>query len=160
MVHVAFPSPDLKLIIVSFGKLKLPGARAWADHYISKLDKRRDFTFEEVELPESSPKPAWECFEDWTKAHAPKSRSVFLLDEEGKNWSSMEWTQNLERSRDQGKSWILAIGPADGWKIKDASVKKISLGAQTLAHDLAKIVLLEQIYRACAIQDGHPYHRV
>ena len=69
--------------------------------------------------------------------------------------------QWLGRQRDDGAQQIVfAIGPADGWS-EDARKRAtllLSLGSFTLAHALARLVLAEQIYRACTILTGHPYH--
>jgi len=59
---------------------------------------------------------------------------------------------------------VLAIGPADGWSDEARTLGKrrgglISLGPMTLAHQLARLVMAEQLYRACTILTGHPYHK-
>ena len=55
---------------------------------------------------------------------------------------------------------VLAIGPANGWAAaaRDAADMRLSLGAMTLPHELAALVLAEQVYRASTILQGHPYH--
>jgi 23S rRNA (pseudouridine1915-N3)-methyltransferase len=81
-----------------------------------------------------------------------------LLDSRGKQMSSTEFAAWLGMKRDQGLQHVVfAIGPADGWS---ASVEgmKLSLGLMTMAHELARVVLAEQVYRACTILAGHPYH--
>ena len=87
--------------------------------------------------------------------------SLLLLDSTGKQYSSVAFANLLGSLRDQGKrSLILAIGPADGWTAADRSSADhlISLGPMTLPHQLAALVLAEQIYRAATILAGHPYH--
>jgi 23S rRNA (pseudouridine1915-N3)-methyltransferase len=56
---------------------------------------------------------------------------------------------------------IFAVGPADGFTqpIRHAANLVLSLGKMTLAHELARVVLLEQLYRGFTIIKGHPYHR-
>jgi 23S rRNA (pseudouridine1915-N3)-methyltransferase len=84
-----------------------------------------------------------------------------LLDSRGKLQSSEEFAAWLGRLRDSGQqSLVLAVGPADGWS---AEARKradflISLGPMTLPHELAQVVLSEQVYRAFTILSGHPYH--
>jgi 23S rRNA (pseudouridine1915-N3)-methyltransferase len=85
-----------------------------------------------------------------------------LLDAQGKALDSQAWAAWVAGRCDAGidELW-LAVGPADGWSEtakKDAG-KIISLGAMTMAHELARIVAAEQIYRAWAIVEKHPYHR-
>jgi 23S rRNA (pseudouridine1915-N3)-methyltransferase len=57
---------------------------------------------------------------------------------------------------------LFAIGPADGFsdQIQKAAAFRLSLGKMTLSHELARVVLLEQLYRAFTILKGHPYHLV
>jgi 23S rRNA (pseudouridine1915-N3)-methyltransferase len=71
----------------------------------------------------------------------------------------------LGERRNQGVQHIVfAIGPADGWseETRTQAARRgelLSLGPMTLAHQLARLVMAEQIYRACTILTGHPYHR-
>ena len=86
---------------------------------------------------------------------------AILLDSRGKQLSSEEIAESLGTYRDQGtQRLVFAIGPADGWS--EASRKRagllLSLGAITLPHQLARVVLAEQVYRALTILAGHPYH--
>jgi 23S rRNA (pseudouridine1915-N3)-methyltransferase len=84
-----------------------------------------------------------------------------LLDSRGKPLSSPEFANWLGARRDQGAQHIvLAIGPADGWSqpAREAATLLLSFGPITMAHELARLVLAEQLYRACTILAGHPYH--
>jgi 23S rRNA (pseudouridine1915-N3)-methyltransferase len=86
---------------------------------------------------------------------------LVLLDSRGKQLSSEELAQFLQEHQDRGtQELVFAIGPSDGWSeeaLKSANIR-ISFGKMTLAHELARIVLLEQIYRGWTILKGHPYH--
>lgn len=85
-----------------------------------------------------------------------------LLDERGKQMSSETFAKWLGRERDEGRQLIIfAIGPGDGWSAESRkrASETLSLGPMTLAHELARVVLCEQIYRALTILSGHPYHR-
>ena len=86
---------------------------------------------------------------------------AILLDSRGKQLSSEELAERVGRLRDDGvQRLVLAIGPADGWS--DAARERadllLSLGRITLPHQLARVVLAEQVYRAFTILAGHPYH--
>lgn len=86
---------------------------------------------------------------------------LILLDSRGQLLSSEEFAQQVGRLRDGGtQRLVLAIGPADGWS--DAARQRanllFSLGRITLPHQLARVVLAEQVYRALTILAGHPYH--
>jgi 23S rRNA (pseudouridine1915-N3)-methyltransferase len=86
-----------------------------------------------------------------------------LLDSRGRALTSTEFAAWLRARRDQGAQHIaFAIGPASGWShsaLDDARAGlQLSFGPITMAHDLARLVLAEQLYRACTILAGHPYH--
>ena len=83
------------------------------------------------------------------------------LDTGGKQMSSEELAQFLADHQNRGTQALLfAIGPADGWsdEMVKAAALKLSLGRMTLPHELARVVLLEQLYRGFTILKGHPYH--
>jgi 23S rRNA (pseudouridine1915-N3)-methyltransferase len=88
-----------------------------------------------------------------------------LLDSRGRLFSSTEFSQWIGVRRDQGSQHLVfAIGPADGWSAVARELATLqpalllSFGPMTLPHELARVVLAEQIYRACTILAGHPYH--
>ncbi len=84
-----------------------------------------------------------------------------LLDSRGQQLSSEEFASHLGRLRDDGtQRVVLAIGPADGWSpaARERANLIFSLGRITLPHQLARVVLAEQVYRALTILAGHPYH--
>jgi 23S rRNA (pseudouridine1915-N3)-methyltransferase len=86
---------------------------------------------------------------------------VVLLDSRGKQLSSEEFATTIGTHRDQGtQRLVLAIGPADGWssEARQRAGLLLSLGRITLPHQLARVVLAEQVYRALTILAGHPYH--
>jgi len=85
-----------------------------------------------------------------------------LLDSRGKQFSSDEFAKFLQDHQERNPlPMLFAVGPADGFG--DAARQNadllLSLGRMTLAHELARVVLLEQVYRAFTILKGHPYHR-
>jgi len=86
---------------------------------------------------------------------------LVALDAAGKQMSSEELAQFLADHQNRGTQALLfAVGPADGWSaemLKTASTR-LSLGRMTLPHELARVVLLEQLYRGFTILKGHPYH--
>jgi 23S rRNA (pseudouridine1915-N3)-methyltransferase len=90
------------------------------------------------------------------------SPGLVLLDEQGKSFSSQALADWVGRQRDQGQQrLVFAVGPADGWPDEDRARADLllSLGPMTLPHELAKVVISEQLYRAFTILAGHPYHR-
>lgn len=102
------------------------------------------------------------AFVEWlARERASKSTFVTLLDSRGKLLSSEKFAAQIDQVRTSGRrQMVLAIGPPDGW---DAGTLKLadsllSLGPMTLPHQLARLVLAEQVYRAFTILAGHPYH--
>jgi 23S rRNA (pseudouridine1915-N3)-methyltransferase len=86
---------------------------------------------------------------------------AILLDSRGQLLSSEDFATRVGSLRDDGtQRLVLAIGPADGWSpsaLRRANLL-FSLGRITLPHQLARVVLAEQVYRALTILAGHPYH--
>ena len=88
-------------------------------------------------------------------------RCLILLDARGRQFTSEEFANLLRDQQDRGtQNLFFAVGPADGFsdKARAAADLVLSFGKMTLAHELARVVLLEQIYRAFTILKGHPYH--
>ncbi len=84
-----------------------------------------------------------------------------LLDSRGKQFSSEELAEQMGRWRDSGtQRLVFAVGPADGWSAaaRERANLLLSFGRITLPHQLARVVLAEQVYRALTILAGHPYH--
>lgn len=87
--------------------------------------------------------------------------TLVLMDSRGKELSSEQFAKFLGDYQDRNPlPLVFAIGGADGFSAatRSAGEQIISLGKMTLPHELARVVLLEQIYRAFTILKGHPYH--
>jgi len=86
---------------------------------------------------------------------------LIVLDEKGKNFSSIELSKKMENWLPMGQDIVLVIGGADGIDpaIKKQADEKWSLSSFTLPHALVRVVVAEQLYRAWSILQGHPYHR-
>jgi 23S rRNA (pseudouridine1915-N3)-methyltransferase len=91
-----------------------------------------------------------------------RSRPVLvMLDSLGRQMSSEQLAEFFCRHQEGGTQTLMfAVGPADGWseKARSTAAQCLSLSKMTLAHEIARVVLLEQLYRACTILAGHPYH--
>jgi len=86
---------------------------------------------------------------------------LVLLDSRGKQLTSEEIANFLQYHQSHGTQELLfAVGPADGWSDSSRTHAKtvLSFGKITLPHELARVVLLEQLYRGFTILQGHPYH--
>jgi 23S rRNA (pseudouridine1915-N3)-methyltransferase len=87
--------------------------------------------------------------------------ALILLDSRGRQLSSEEIANFLEYHQSHDTQELLfAVGPADGWSgaTRAAAATVLSFGKITLPHELARVVLLEQLYRGFTILKGHPYH--
>ena len=85
-----------------------------------------------------------------------------MLDEKGRQLSSMDFAKRLEGWRDQGaRECRFLIGAADGFddEARAGADLMIAFGAMTWPHMMARAMLAEQLWRACSILSGHPYHR-
>jgi 23S rRNA (pseudouridine1915-N3)-methyltransferase len=99
---------------------------------------------------------------EWVgKLQARTAPVLMLLDSRGQQFSSEQFSKWLGNQRDAGlQNLVIAIGPADGWSSESRAKANVllSLGAMTMPHELVRVVLAEQLYRAFTILAGHPYH--
>jgi 23S rRNA (pseudouridine1915-N3)-methyltransferase len=151
----------LRLIWV--GKTKNEHLRALTDDYLGRL--RRFVRTEVTELRESSVRTEREGIEDESKriigALSPNAL-VILLDVEGREWSSRELAGEIEKWQMAGRKEIaLVIGGHNGVSKEVASRADFSwsLSRLTLTHEMARVVLTEQLYRGYTIIHGLPYQK-
>ena len=90
-----------------------------------------------------------------------KSGNLMLLDESGKQYTSLQLARLLSEASISGDSLIFAIGPVDGFSEEFKHRHNlISISKMTLTHEMASAVLFEQLYRASEINKGSSYHRI
>ena len=97
----------------------------------------------------------------FTRQHARSPATLALADSRGRTFRSEQFAAWLGARRDSGaQHLVFAIGPPDGWSeaARTQAQLQLSFGAITMAHELARLVAAEQLYRACTILAGHPYH--
>jgi 23S rRNA (pseudouridine1915-N3)-methyltransferase len=94
-------------------------------------------------------------------SRVPADGRVVALDREGRGLDSAGWSDWLEQRRLEARDVCFLIGGPDGLphEALEGAGERISLGPPTLAHQLARVVLLEQLFRASKILAGEPYHR-
>ena len=121
--------------------------------------KKRIAKYVTIDLPVFSSEDSF--FQSIERQRSRTTPFLVLLDSRGKQFSSEQVAEWLGRQRDQGQQMIVfAIGPADGWS-NDARKRAnllLSLGSMTFPHELTRVILSEQVYRAFTILSGHPYH--
>lgn len=90
----------------------------------------------------------------------PPSMDVFLLDEHGREFRSIEFADFLQKKMSTGKDLVLVIGGAYGFskEVYARANGKLSLSQMTFSHQMIRIMAIEQIYRAMTILRGEPYH--
>jgi len=136
------------------GKTTETAIRALTDEYLTRISR-----YVPAESHEMATEPALlEKAEDTTGRARPV---LVLLDSRGRQFTSEEFAELLRDQQDRGtQTLFFAVGPADGFsdRARGSADLVLSFGKMTLAHELARIVLLEQIYRAFTILKGHPYH--
>lgn len=99
-----------------------------------------------------------ECREDeQVVKRIPERSHVTLLARDGAQHASEAFARVLEERRQSGRDWCFVIGGPFGLQLDDPD-SRLSFGALTLPHQLARVVLLEQLYRAHKILAGEPYH--
>ena len=159
----------MRLLIAAVGRLKGGPERELFERYIERATAAGRAVslspLEIAEVPESqSRRPADRMVEEAARLEPaiPKGAKRIILDSGGRNLTSEDFAAKLATFRDQGASAaVFVIGGADGLT-KEATVSAdltISFGAATFPHQIVRILLAEQIYRAITILSGHPYHR-
>ncbi len=142
---------------------------AWVADGFAEYRKRlsRDLPLELVELPlgaRGKGRDASRAMADEGAAMLaalPKDAQVVALDGRGNAWTSEQLAAQLAQWRMGGRDLALLIGGPDGHaaEVLARAQQRWSLGPLTLPHMLARLIVVEQLYRAVTILDGHPYHR-
>jgi 23S rRNA (pseudouridine1915-N3)-methyltransferase len=144
----------VKFQIAWIGKTKEAAIRALTAEYLQRISH--------YVASESHELASEQALLDLTESKSGRTRPVLvLLDARGRQFTSEEFAELLRDQQDRGtQTLFFAVGPADGFsdQARGKADLVLSFGKMTLAHELARIVLLEQIYRAFTILKGHPYH--
>jgi 23S rRNA (pseudouridine1915-N3)-methyltransferase len=159
----------MRVVVAAIGRLKDGPERALAaNHRKRAADTGRALGVREVEVIEikesRAREPGKRIIEESIALASlmPERAAVVVLDERGQNLGSVPLTNQLRCWRDEGRGEVVfVIGGPDGMAqtLHDGASLCLSFGAATWPHQLLRIMLLEQIYRAMTIWAGHPYHR-
>ena len=134
----------MRIIVLAVGRLRPPYADD-VQHYLKLL--ARHARVEMIEVRE----------EERVAGRIPDRAYVSLLAREGEQFDSLSFARFLEDRRQAGRDVCFVIGGHLGLEIEDVE-HRFSLGTLTLPHQLARVVLLEQLYRGHKILAGEPYH--
>lgn len=98
---------------------------------------------------------------DKIKSRIVPDSYIIVLDEHGKTMSSIEFAKHINKVKQNYSHITLIIGGADGidHSLKQQANMSLQLSKFTFSHSLARVVILEQLYRSISILEGHPYHR-
>jgi 23S rRNA (pseudouridine1915-N3)-methyltransferase len=159
----------LRLQILCVGRLKAGPERQLVARYIERIGPAgRPVGLGRVDVREiaesSARRPDDRKIDEALRLAAllPEGSALWALDEKGANLSSEEFARDIAKLREDGTaSLAFCIGSADGLdeSLRQRAHRTIAFGAMTLPHQLVRVLLLEQIYRAATILSGHPYHR-
>jgi 23S rRNA (pseudouridine1915-N3)-methyltransferase len=159
----------MRLIVIAVGRMKQGPERELAERYRKRFDEiGRKLGFRGLdirEIPESRAREAQARIAEEAAAISalvPENSVLVTLDERGDNVDSVGLARHLGRFRDQSlANTVFVIGGADGLSPDLRAKQKLGLafGTATWPHQLVRVMLLEQLYRAATILAGHPYHR-
>jgi 23S rRNA (pseudouridine1915-N3)-methyltransferase len=152
----------VELVILVVGRLR-PAMREAADDYLRRL--RRYTGIREVEVREASREPTIPAQREVEAARLaermPAGSRLVALAREGQGWSSPELARRVDEWRLAARPVTFVLGGSNGLApaLLQQAQLRWSLGPLTLPHELARVVVVEQLYRAFTILRGEPYHK-
>jgi 23S rRNA (pseudouridine1915-N3)-methyltransferase len=163
------------IALICFGKLKTPGFETAVHDFTKRMSRFCDFKVYELKplpVPDKSDSNRQKSLEtECERVEALISSRAFeaehgshlswvVLDETGKASPTQTWAKQLQHDWDSGKTPTFILG--SGLGLAETLIRKadrvMAFGPQTLSHELARLVLVEQLYRASSLLAGHPYH--
>jgi 23S rRNA (pseudouridine1915-N3)-methyltransferase len=150
----------VKIKVAWIGRTKEPAIQSLTDEYLKRISRYVPIDGQSIRDEDALRELCGRTGSGKGIKSAHKSTLV-LLDSRGKQFSSEEFGRFLgDYQAGNALPLVFAVGPADGFTdaTRSAAQYTLSFGKMTLAHELARVVLLEQVYRAFTILKGHPYH--
>lgn len=158
----------IRVTLITLGKLKEKYLRDASAEYIKRLSRYCSLDVVELEPVKLSEKPsqneiavALQKEADMIIKKIPQNSEVYTLCVEGKPLSSEQFAANIGNAENMGRGIVFIIGSSYGLSdsVKGLSKAKLSFSAMTFPHQLFRVMLLEQIYRAFKINEGSTYHK-
>ncbi|MFG1462493.1 23S rRNA (pseudouridine(1915)-N(3))-methyltransferase RlmH [Xanthobacter sp. DSM 24535] len=159
----------MRILLVCIGRLKAGAERDLVTRYFERArasGRALGLTgFETLEFAESAARRAEDRMAEegaTLLAAIPAGAILVALDPRGRALSSEDFSTRIQLDRDAGASaFCLVIGGADGLSdaVRARAGLMLAFGAATFPHQLVRVMLAEQLYRATTILSGHPYHR-
>ena len=142
---------------------------AWADEavrdYLGRFPKDFTVVVKEVKAEPRAGQPAAKLMQleaERIRKAIPAGDIVVAMDEHGRDFTTMDFAKKVDGWKNEGCGVTFLIGCADGLdpELKKGCRMMLRLSSMTLPHAFARVMLVEQIYRAWSILNNHPYHRV
>lgn len=142
---------------------------AWADEavrdYLGRFPKDFTVVVKEVKAEPRAGQPAAKLMQleaERIRKVIPAGDIVVAMDEHGRDFTTMDFAKKVDGWKNEGCGVTFLIGGADGLdpELKKGCRMMLRLSSMTLPHAFARVMLVEQIYRAWSILNNHPYHRV
>jgi len=154
----------MKINLITVGKKMPDWISHGIEHYKKQLPKHYNFTITAIESQSRksiSPENTKNLEEKLILEAASDSNLLIALDESGKKQTSKELSKSIEKWQHNGDNVALIIGGADGLssELKQKCNLIWSLSDLTLTHSMARLLVVEQIYRGYSLLSNHPYHR-
>lgn len=155
----------MRLLVVAIGQRQPAWAEAAWDEFARRFPPGIRLELKALKAePRSSGKTAAQCMAaeaERIEAALPKGAHRIVLDERGTRATTVQLADRLRRWRDDGRLAALIVGGPDGLgpALKASADETLRLSDLTLPHALARVLLVEALYRAWSVLEGHPYHR-
>ena len=159
----------MRVVLLAIGRMKKGPETELVERYLKRAEQAgRQIGLRGVEIIEIRESRAAEAEKRMVEESIalanviPEGAVTVMLDERGDSLGSADFADHLRKWRDAGvPAAVFIIGGPDGLaqNLRDKAKLKLAFGAATWPHQMVRIMLLEQVYRAITILSGHPYHR-
>lgn len=154
----------MRLVVVAVGQRLPAWAQTACDEFARRFPPELRFELKTVKAEPRDGRPAAALMAAERlrlEAACPRGARLVVLDERGARLTTVALAGRLEAWRHDARDVALLVGGADGLDpaLKDAAEESIRLSDLTLPHALARVLLVEALYRAWSVMTGHPYHR-
>ncbi|WP_375618083.1 MULTISPECIES: 23S rRNA (pseudouridine(1915)-N(3))-methyltransferase RlmH [unclassified Bartonella] len=159
----------MQISVFAVGRMKSGAEQKLVQHYLDRFSKISGDVGLHLkklqEIPESRAQTVCQRMEEEGRKlieFLPEKCRLIVLDERGESISSTSFSEKLRCYRDEGiRDVVIALGGPDGHneQIRKRADFLLSFGLMTWPHQIARILLTEQLYRAVTIENNHPYHR-
>lgn len=148
----------MKITILTVGKIKDSSIKKLIEKYLKRINRFTKIKI--LEIKDSNKEQESKKIISFVKENS-SDKKYFLLDERSDNLDSKEFSKLLDESKQEVKELIFIINGAYGptKELKDLIKTKISLSKMTYPHEIAQLILIEQIYRGFTILKNIPYHK-